>query len=154
MLHVQLSNGKLVEHLVEDMQQSSSIQEMLRASSLVSSSSFAASVPPSLASQGQGQAATEGFELELERRQSRVDSLKAHNDLLTLTLDESKRHCEHLSALLGQYESNCTAHQLATGYADQALEAYDILARITTATASSSNPDHRSTFYSLEIIKL
>lgn len=154
MLHVQLSNGKLVEHLVEDMQQSSSIQEMLRASSLVSSSSSAASVPPSLSSQGQGQAATEGFELELERRQSRVDSLKAHNDLLTLTLDESKRHCEHLSALLGQYESNCTAYQLATGFADQALEAYDILARITTATASSSNPDQRSMFYSPEIIKL
>ena len=67
------------------------------------------------------------FEIELETLQSKVDHLKSQNDLLTLTLEESKAHCNHVTMLVGKYESNSTAFQLALSYSDQALEAYDVL---------------------------
>ena len=49
------------------------------------------------------------------------------NDVLSLTLAESKAHCNHLTILLGKYESNITAHQLSMSYADQALNVYQVL---------------------------
>ena len=116
---LQISNGKLVEHLVEDLQQSSSIQEIIRASSL-SSSSINCTENDKMSE----------FEMELERRQSRVDSLLSQNDLLLFGLDESKRQCNHLTALLGQYESNCTALSLVASYSDQVIEAYCILTKL------------------------
>ena len=67
------------------------------------------------------------FEIELERLQSKIDNLKSQNDLLTLTLDESKFHCDRLTVLMGKYESNFTAIQLAMTYADQVIEANEVL---------------------------
>ena len=49
------------------------------------------------------------------------------NDVLSLTLAESKAHCNHLTILLGKYESSVTAHQMTTSYADHALSAYQML---------------------------
>ena len=40
---------------------------------------------------------------------------------------ESKAHCNHLTILLGKYESSITAHQLSMSYADQALSVYQVL---------------------------
>ena len=40
---------------------------------------------------------------------------------------ESKAHCNHLTMLLGKYESSVTAHQMSTSYADHALSAYHVL---------------------------
>ena len=67
------------------------------------------------------------FEVELERLQSKIDNLKSQNDLLTLTLDESKFHCDRLTVLMGKYESNFTAIQLAMNYADRVIESYEVL---------------------------
>ena len=47
--------------------------------------------------------------------------------MLSLTLAESKAHCNHLTILLGKYESSVTAHQMSTSYADQALSTYQVL---------------------------
>jgi hypothetical protein len=53
------------------------------------------------------------FEIEVERLTSKIDNLKSQNDLLTITLDESKAHSDRLSVLMGKYESNNMALQLA-----------------------------------------
>ena len=58
---------------------------------------------------------------------SDVIFVAAQNDVLCLTLAESKDNCNHLTMLLGKYESSVTAHQMTTSYADQALSAYQVL---------------------------
>ena len=65
--------------------------------------------------------------MEFERLQSKIDHLKSQNDLVNLTLEESKAHCDRLSVLIGKYESNNTALQLALSYADQMQESYSVL---------------------------
>ena len=67
------------------------------------------------------------LEIEFERLTSKIDNLKSQNDLVCLTLDESKAHCDHLSVLIGKYESNNTALQLVMSYCDQSTEAYGVL---------------------------
>lgn len=67
------------------------------------------------------------FEIEFERFQSKLDHAKSQNDLLMLTLEESKAYSDRLSVLIGKYESNNTALNLALNYSDQALEAFDVL---------------------------
>ncbi len=46
-------------------------------------------------------------------------SLSFQNDILSLTLSESKCACEDLTVAIGRYESNHTAHQLAAQCTDQ-----------------------------------
>lgn len=70
------------------------------------------------------------FEIEFERLQSKIDNLKSQNDLLCLTLDESKAMTDRLTVLIGKYESNVTALQLAVNYSDQAMEVYDTLVNL------------------------
>ena len=48
------------------------------------------------------------FEIEMERLSSRIEHLKSQNEVLTLTLTESKNHCDNLTVLIGKYESNHT----------------------------------------------
>ncbi|KAK8387627.1 hypothetical protein O3P69_018262 [Scylla paramamosain] len=66
------------------------------------------------------------FEVEIERLHARIDHLKAQNDVLAVTLSESKSHCDHLSILMGKYESNSVALQLAVTNLDQTIEAYEV----------------------------
>lgn len=49
---------------------------------------------------------------EVFRLQRRVEHLKLQNSVLTLTLSESKQHCDHLYLLCGKYESNAVALQV------------------------------------------
>uniref|UniRef100_T1JC16 Harmonin-binding protein USHBP1 PDZ-binding domain-containing protein n=1 Tax=Strigamia maritima TaxID=126957 RepID=T1JC16_STRMM len=111
-----MSNTKVVEHLVRPLQDDSSAQEIFQ--SLYSS----------------GSKATENclreFEIEMERLNSKIEHLKAQNDLLTFTLEESKTQCNSLSVLIGKYESNCTAYQLAISTSDQMIEAYDVVTNL------------------------
>lgn len=67
------------------------------------------------------------FEVEMERLNSRIEHLKSQNDLLNLTLEESKSQCDRLSVLIGKYESNNTALQLALSYSDQAIETFEVI---------------------------
>lgn len=64
---------------------------------------------------------------ELQRLQRKVEHLKVQNTVLSLTLDESKEHCEHLYLLCGKYESNAIALQAALNCSDRAIEAYDVM---------------------------
>lgn len=53
---------------------------------------------------------------EVFRLQRRVEHLKLQNSVLTLTLSESKQHCDHLYLLCGKYESNAVALQVCWSY--------------------------------------
>lgn len=66
------------------------------------------------------------FEVEIERLHARIDHLKAQNDVLAVTLNESKSHCDHLSILMGKFESNSVALQLAVTNLDQTIESYEV----------------------------
>ena len=74
-----------------------------------------------------GETKVKEFEIEFERLQSKIDHLKSQHDLSILNLNESKSYSERLTVLMGKYESNNTALQLAINYSDQAIEAYEVL---------------------------
>ena len=109
----QLPNAKVAEHLVQNLQECSDVQE------------FSATL--SNAGSEMPEAKIRELEIEFERLTSKIDHLKSQNDLLGLTLEESKAHSDHLSVLMGKYESNNTALQMAIAYSDQSLEAFDVL---------------------------
>ncbi|XP_048749887.2 colorectal mutant cancer protein-like isoform X2 [Ostrea edulis] len=112
-----LPNTKVAEHLVQNIQEGSSMQEIVQ----------------NLYTEGGPlvENKVQEFEIEFERLQSKIDSLKSQNDLLSLTLEESKSQSDRLSVLIGKYESNNTALQLALNYSDQTIEAYDIVLSLT-----------------------
>ena len=109
----QLPNAKVAEHLVQSLQECSNVQEIFQTLYQCGNEISENKIHE--------------FEIELERLTSKIDHLKSQNDLLTLTLEESKAHTDRLSVLMGKYESNNTALQLAINYSDQTLEAYDVL---------------------------
>lgn len=97
-----MKNANIVEHLVSDLK-------------LNSHSLMEAFAEPSQLNH------------ELHRLQRKIEHLKVQNTVLSLTLDESKEHCEHLYLLCGKYESNAIALQAALNCSDRAIEAYDVM---------------------------
>ncbi|KAG7190612.1 hypothetical protein KM043_006699 [Ampulex compressa] len=91
----------VAEHLVSDLLEQSNLQEL--------------------------NGSEKQFEVETERLNSRLEHARANNAVLALTLHESKAQCDRLSLLVGKYESNATALQLALSYSDRTIEAYDVL---------------------------
>ncbi|XP_046688739.1 colorectal mutant cancer protein isoform X2 [Homalodisca vitripennis] len=73
------------------------------------------------------------LELETERLSARLEHSRSQVNVLQLTLDESKSHCERLCLLVGKYESNVTALRLALTSCDRAIEAYDLLVSLLDA---------------------
>ncbi|XP_057320463.1 colorectal mutant cancer protein [Microplitis mediator] len=104
----------IAEHLVSDLLEQSNIQEL--------------------------NGSEEQFEVETERLNSRLEHARANNAVLALTLHESKAQCDRLSLLVGKYESNATALNLALSFSDRAIEAYDVLvALLETEIALSTD---------------
>ena len=64
--------------------------------------------------------------INIERLESRMAHLQSQNDLLQLSLDESKQNAERLSLLCGKYESNSTAWSLALQNTEQLIETYEV----------------------------
>ena len=146
----------VVEHLVQEFQDKSAMQEF--------SHTFTSNSPPSPycnqkqflkskqhSSRGSGDdgsaVSTDGpsrrasqallmesklqeFEIEMERLCSRMEHLKAQNEVLTMSLDESKTHSENMAVLMGKYESNLTAYGLVVSYADQIVESLELLNKV------------------------
>ena len=79
------------------------------------------------------------FEIEMERLCSRMEHLKSQNEVLALSLGESRAHSDHLTVLLGKYESNLVALNLANSYADHLLKCHEAL-RVIQATAAGGDP--------------
>lgn len=67
------------------------------------------------------------LQLEVKQMQRRIEYLKVQNTILSLTIAESKQHCDHLYLLCGKYESNAIALQQALNYSDRAIESYDVM---------------------------
>ena len=76
------------------------------------------------------------LELEVERLSSRAEHLRAQNDVLSLTLSESRAMGERLAVLLGKYESNCMALRLALERADRVSEAFEVLVALVESEMS------------------
>jgi len=103
----------VAEHLAQDIQECSRVQEILQQRS-VSGRELADDM-------------IHEFEIEIERLHSKADHLKAQNDVLILTLSESKAHCDYLTTLIGKYESNVIALQLSLRGFDHLLELFQVL---------------------------
>ena len=43
------------------------------------------------------------FEIEMERLSSRIEHLRSQNEVLNLSLEESKNQCDNLTVLIGMY---------------------------------------------------
>lgn len=67
------------------------------------------------------------LQVEVRQMQRRLEHLRVQNTILSLTLAESKQHCDQLYLLCGKYESNAIALQQALNYSDRAIEAYDVM---------------------------
>ena len=114
LLSIGVRNSVVVEHLVQDLQDKSSMQEFQHS---FQQSSAKSEIPMSpklkLKSENKRRSAVlesklQEFEIEMERLSSRIEHLKSQNEVLTLTLTESKNHCDNLTVLIGKYESNHT----------------------------------------------
>uniref|UniRef100_A0A8D9B249 Colorectal mutant cancer protein n=1 Tax=Cacopsylla melanoneura TaxID=428564 RepID=A0A8D9B249_9HEMI len=77
------------------------------------------------------------MEIETEKLNARLEHVKIQNSLLELNVEELKTHCERLTTLLGKYESNAIALELALSITDKLIETYRILVDIV------SNPTHQ-----------
>ncbi|KAL3277677.1 hypothetical protein HHI36_013023 [Cryptolaemus montrouzieri] len=66
-------------------------------------------------------------DIELRQLHTKLEHARAQNNVLVLTLSETKAHCDRLALLCGKYESNAVALRLALGVTDRAIEAYDVL---------------------------
>ncbi|XP_076309439.1 colorectal mutant cancer protein-like isoform X2 [Tachypleus tridentatus] len=108
-----VSTTKIAEHLVHHLQEDSHTQEIFQ--SVFSTGSAVA------------ESKVREFEVELERLNSKIEHLKSQNDLLAITLEESRGQCDRMSVLLGKYESNNTALQLAISCTEQTIEAFEVL---------------------------
>ena len=113
---IQVRNSVVVEHLVQDIQDKSAMQEF--------SHSFASPIFPSFNGEDcndeeggtgcgtndknamQRRTAVENklqeFEIEMERLSSRIEHLRSQNDVLNLSLQESKNQCDNLTVLIGE----------------------------------------------------
>ena len=98
----------MAEHLVQDIQDKSSMHEFTQ--SFISPSS-----PLMQPRNGNRDAAGHNnrrsvflesklkeFEIEMERLSSRIEHLKSQNEVLNLTLSESKNHCDNITVLIGK----------------------------------------------------
>ncbi|XP_032228543.1 colorectal mutant cancer protein isoform X2 [Nematostella vectensis] len=106
------------------------------------------------------------YELEMERLRSKVDHLQAQNNVISLSLEESRENADKMCILMGKYESNNTALQLALSYCDNVIEVMDVLRQLAESEqaclyancraagvktgflsyAESSNPSYRLTY--------
>ena len=130
-LCLQLQSSQVAEHLVQSIIDASAVQEVI--ASATTAAGAASSTAPqqhgadSAATAAAAAAMAAEFEVEVSRLRSRINHLRAQNTLLNVTLEESKCTCTRLAVLMGKYESNETALQLASGSCEQLLEAQDAL---------------------------
>ncbi|XP_054258282.1 colorectal mutant cancer protein-like isoform X3 [Macrosteles quadrilineatus] len=79
------------------------------------------------------------LEQETKRLSARLEHSRSQANVLQLTLDEAKSHCERLYLLLGKYESNVIACRLALNSSDRAIEAYDLLVSLLDSHLNDEN---------------
>ncbi len=138
LLSVGVRNSVVVEHLVQDLQDRSSMQEFqhsMQHDPVLSANLGQHHKKAGAKSDIKRRSAVletklQEFEIEMERLSSRIEHLKSQNEVLTLTLTESKNHCDNLTVLIGKYESNHTAQQLVIAYLDHMIEILQALSTL------------------------
>ena len=123
----------MVEHLVQELQDKSSMQEFHHSFQTSSQNPQVKTRHESKRRSAVLESKLQEFEIEMERLSSRIEHLRSQNEVLTLTLTESKNHCDNLTVLIGKYESNHTAQQLVISYLDQIIEVFEVLLNLTEA---------------------
>lgn len=103
MLIGQACSTRVVEHLVQPIKNESALREMQHSLSQNGISPL-------------NEEKLREFEIETERLSSKIEHLRSQNDVLTLNLEDAKGNADRLTVLLGKYESNNVALQLAVGY--------------------------------------
>ncbi|RXG57515.1 Usher syndrome type-1C protein-binding protein 1 [Armadillidium vulgare] len=73
------------------------------------------------------------YELEAERLHSRIDHLRAQNDVLAATLCESKACCDRLALKTGRAEAQSGALRMGVEVLDQIQEAFEVLTALHEA---------------------
>ena len=68
--------------------------------------------------------------MNVQRVDSRLAHMQSQNDLLQLSLDESKQNADRLSLLCGKYESNSCAWSLALQNTEQLIETYEVMLQL------------------------
>ena len=129
-------NSVVVEHLVQELQDRSSMQEFQHSFQSSSPKVSSKKQEPGMMNKRRSavlESKLQEFEIEMERLSSRIEHLKSQNEVLTLTLTESKNHCDNLTVLIGKYESNHTAQQLVISYLDQIIEVFEVLLNLNEA---------------------
>lgn len=64
---------------------------------------------------------------DTQRMQRQLEHMRIQNNVLAISLDDSKAHSEHLYLLCGKYESNAIALNQALNCSDRTIEAYDVM---------------------------
>ncbi|KAI5706184.1 hypothetical protein M8J75_005634 [Diaphorina citri] len=101
-LYSGVSNTQVAEHLVSNVRDQCTIQELPHAD-------------------------RKQMEIETEKLNAKLEHVKIQNSLLEMNANEMKTHCERLTVLLGKYESNAIALELALDLTDKMLETYKVL---------------------------
>ena len=71
----------------------------------------------------------------MDRLSSQAEHLRSQNAVLELTLEDSKSLTDRLTVMMGKFEANNTALQLALGYCDHMIESYDVLVALLETEA-------------------
>ena len=114
----------VVEHLVQDIQDKSAIQEF---SHSFTSPSYNSSNGENNNEDGNRrqkendknanhrrslvESKLQEFEIEMERLSSRIEHLRSQNEVLNLSLEESKNQCDNLTVLIGNISTLSSYNQ-------------------------------------------
>ena len=114
----------VVEHLVQDIQDKSAIQEFSHSftSPSYNSSNGENNIEDGNRRQKENdknanhrrslvESKLQEFEIEMERLSSRIEHLRSQNEVLNLSLEESKNQCDNLTVLIGNISTLSSYNQ-------------------------------------------
>lgn len=67
------------------------------------------------------------YQIEVERLRTKLEHIRAQNNVVALSMEESKSNSEQLSLLIGKYESQCTALQVELECCYRTIDGYKAL---------------------------
>lgn len=67
------------------------------------------------------------YQTEVEGLRTKLEHIRAQNNVVALSMEESKSNSEQLSLLIGKYESQCTALQVELELCDRSIDGYEAL---------------------------
>lgn len=70
------------------------------------------------------------YQIEVERLRTKLEHIRAQNNVVALSMEESKSNSEQLSLLIGKYESQCTALQVELELCDRTIDSYEALVHL------------------------